>query len=594
MALEYLNLVFRRTFQNSVFYPLLFAGILTLALLPYYVDGTIILGGEADLVLDFSIHWKAVAYQWISRYYFGIPSLVSGSNGANALFHLLVQVLSGNQAVTNFFFVFPLYYAPFLGMYLLATQFKAKPYLAFLISASYVINPFYLPWLTNLNEWNVYAGAMLPLLFWVVLRYYHDNLKLFLFYGLVTTVFSFAYTNQPFNAIINIASIISVYIVSYYYNKRFLMFEAIRKYLLIFSAFLLFNSWWLINLFYSVGYAQRLYRESGSFSEDWLLSTVSSINAPLAKAFLLRQIVNNANEDFFGYFYHTPLSLIVTLIPLLLIVGGIFFTRETGSYKLNINIFIIVLIALFLTKGAAQPFGGIYLFLFKNLPFFNIFKTPVEKFGLLYIFLLTVLLLFVLHSCREQKVYRKAIILFSGYLFFCFIPVLTGNIIPDGNMNATGVMSRRFVDKPEYRAAREDINKDKLDYRTLSLPGMGNYQVLMDNYGGKKYTGLDPILNNTDKPYTIAIDENEKVIYRNLGDDSSDALLSLFNIGKLVINGEFIPWFGITGPDADSLRHKFENLPKKEFGNIAVFDNAENFVPHLYIPSSYWIIESSK
>lgn len=581
-------------FERRVFYPLVFAFVLALALLPYYIGGTLILGGEGDVVLDFSIHLKMFQDQWYSRYGFGWPNLSPGANGVNALFHILVERLSANQAATNFLVVFPMYYIPFLGMYLLATQVGARPHLAFLVSLFYVFNPFYSLWVISLNEWNVYSGAVLPLFFWVIFKYYHDNLKLFLFYGLITACFSFAYTNPPLNAIINIASILSVYIASYYYNGKFSPLEVIKKYLLVFTAFFLFNSWWLLNLFYTAGYARNLYLNSNFSVEGWLFDTVSAVGAPLAKAFSMTQIVNGANWDFFGYLYHTPIGVVLTLVPILLVVGVFPFMKKTALYKLNLNIFILCLIVFFLIKGAAQPFGGVYLFLFKNIPFFNIFKTPVEKFGLLYTFLFTVLLLFVLHGCCEdRRVYRKAILVFAGYLLFCFIPVLTGNIIPDSNFGIA-VGGRKFADKQEYRSVREDINKDRLDYRVLSLPGMGNYQILMDNFNGKKYSGLDPIINNVNKDYIASHSENEKVIYHNLAESPGDLLLSLFGIGKMVVNEGFIPWFGIVGPDADNLRHKFRALPRKEFGGITVFDNTGNFVPHLYAPSSYWVTESRK
>lgn len=587
------NSFLKRLVDSRIFYPLVFAPFLVLVLLPYYTHGTLVLGGEGNVVLDFSIHLKVFQDQWLPRYNFGYPNLSPGSNGVNTLFHVLIERLTGNQAATNFLVVFPMFYVPFLGMYLLATQIKAKPYLAFLISVFYIINPFYASWVISLNEWNIYAGAVLPIFFWVILRYYDDNLKLFLFYGFATTCFSFAYTNHPLNAVINITSIFSVYIVSCYHHGRFLPFDVVGKYLLVFSAFLLFNSWWLVNLFYSAGFAQQLYLNSGFSAEGWLVDTVAYVAAPFGKAFSLRHIIANSDWDFFSYFYHTPVSLILTLIPLLLAVGGLFLTKKAGFYKLNLNIFIIVLVVLFLMKGAAQPFGDIYLFLFRNIPFFNIFKTPVEKFGLLYVFLFTVLLLFVLHGSRGQNIYRKMVILFSGYLLFCLIPILTGNIIPENRLTLDNItVSRKFFDKPEYKLVREDINKDKLDYRIMSLPGMGNYQILMDNFKGAKYAGLDPILNNINKAYIVSQSENEKVIYHNLAESPEDLLLGLFNVGKMVVNGDFIPWFGVVGLDADSLRNKLGNIVKKEFGNIVVFDNTKNFVPHLYVPASSWIVEN--
>ncbi|SVE04996.1 uncharacterized protein METZ01_LOCUS457850, partial [marine metagenome] len=144
---------------------------------------------------------------------------------------------------------------PFAGMYLVAFELGAKPYLCALIALFYTINPFTTEFLISINQWNNFALSLMPILFWVVLRYYHDNLKLFLFYGSTSALFSFAYTNYPLNAIINISTIFAVYIVSLYRNERFLFFEFIKKYSLVFSAFLIFNCWWLLNIFMAVGSA---------------------------------------------------------------------------------------------------------------------------------------------------------------------------------------------------------------------------------------------------------------------------------------------------------------------------------------------------
>ena len=57
---------------------------------------------------------------------------------------------------------------------------------------------------------------------------------------------------------------------------------------------------------------------------------------------------------------------------------------------------------------------------------------------------------------------------------------------------------------------------EKLEYKILSLPGTGNYQIMFDSLQGKKYSGIDPLLHNTNKPIiTPHSGEEIKTFYRH-------------------------------------------------------------------------------
>ena len=147
--------------------------------------------------------------------------------------------------------VFSLYYFPFLGMYLAAREINLRPLSAFLVALFYLINPSISQYLTSLNQFNASVVALMPFLFWIILRFYKDNLKLFFFYGATTAIFSFAHTNQPLGVIANLSSLASLYIISFHFNKKMVYSEFLKKYMIILSAFILFNFWWLLNIFYA-------------------------------------------------------------------------------------------------------------------------------------------------------------------------------------------------------------------------------------------------------------------------------------------------------------------------------------------------------
>ena len=567
-----------RIFNYHFTYLFGFALALTFSLSHYYVGGSIVLGGEGNYLLDYSENIKIASHQWVSRFGLGSVSLSPGANTTNLLFLVIIENLFHSDVLTNFSLIFSIYFLPFLGMYLISNELKIKPHLCCLVSLFYVVNPFSIHFLSSLNQWNVFSISLIPILFWVVLRYYHDNLKLFLYYGSVSALFSFAYTNHPLNAIINISSILAVYIISYYYNEKFLLLEVAKKYLLVFSAFLLFNCWWLLNLFLGVGNALGIYRVD--LAHDWLISTVGEVGNPLAKSLSLTHLVGPEEQSFLGSYFHSFFSYLICLVPIFLVVSGVFFAKR-NLRKLLIHILILMLIAIFLLKGAAPPLGTIYLFLFKNVPFFNIFKSSVEKFGLLYIFLLSIFLLFTILATKNHSHHKTGTIIFSGYLLFCTIPLLIGEAIPEISLGDAGIQSRKFKETSSHKIFRKQINNEKLEYKILSLPGTGNYQVLFDSIEGKQYSGIDPLLPNINKSTITPHNVMEfKVFYNKfILNTENHKLFGFFNIGKLVVNGNLYPWFGQIGPGAEKLRNRYKNLPRKNFENVSTHTILQNFIP---------------
>ena len=152
-------------------------------------------------------------------------NLAPSGTGVNILLLALLENISKNPFITNFILVFCLYYLPFLGMYLAAREINLRPLSAFLVALFYLINPSILNYLVNLNQWNASVVALMPFLFWITLRFYNDNLKLFLFSGATTAIFSVAYTNQPLGVMANLSSLISLYIVSFHFNNKIVYLE---------------------------------------------------------------------------------------------------------------------------------------------------------------------------------------------------------------------------------------------------------------------------------------------------------------------------------------------------------------------------------
>jgi hypothetical protein len=343
-------------------------------------------------------------------------------------------------------------------------------------------------------------------------------------------------------------------------------------------------------MFNEVPAALVLYKVDAA--KNWLIETSNTI--PLARIFSLTHLEGLSGRFLFNNYFNTPITFFVGLVPIFLVISGIFFCKQTNLHKLLIHILILMLITIFFLKGASPPFGSIYLFLFEHVPFFNIFKTPGEKFGLLYTFLLSLLIIFTLLATQNSRYYKTGITLFALYLLFCMGPFLMGdNIISDTAMkNGSITISRKYNESAWHKIFKNYINNEKLEYKVLSLPGVRNYQVLFDSSKNKKYSGLDPLLHNINKGHLAAMHGDEiKSLYHFTHDKISQSLLGSLNIGKLVINEDLQPWFGLDGPDSKILRAKYKNLPRKDFGSISTHSLAQNFIPIVHTTESIIILK---
>lgn len=569
-------------FNNHYCFLIFYGLLLTCSLIPYYMGGTIILSGEGNFVIDFPIHFKNYSYLWFETEGLGLPNIMHCGNGLNILLLSLLEKLTGSLVIPNFVLVFSVYFIPFLAIYLVCVELKTSPLKSFLTSYFYVANPFVLYYLTCMNQWNVFSVSVMPLFLWIILKYYHNNFNLFFIFGFVSTCFSFAYTNGPLFVIALISIVFSTFFSSYYHCKRILFFKALQKYVTVMISFLIFNSWWLLNFFYSIKNPGVFW--STSFASSWLVHT-SNVVAIFAKMFLLSLHFENRPEyDFFFYWNSFIIAKFIALIPIYFFCFFILSRKQDKTIKwLSVILSSMFLIVSFFIKGGSSPFGFIYYLMFKHVPFFAIFKSPIEKFGLLYVFVFSILLLIFLNSIKGSR-YNWAVTMALGiYLFFWSVPIITGNILPDYSVQPNGYVSRQYKEKAEYKQFRTSVNNDKTQYRILSLPGSGNYQVLLTSYHDKRYCGLDPVLNNTNKSF-LAPQHGVFHLYYNMSSNCFCKILSLYNIGKIMVNEDIIPWFGVYEKKSISeLKTIFdEYMTSEKWGSITLYHNKDNFLPRIY------------
>lgn len=554
----------RKALNRHITFLLLYGLLISFSLIPYYRNGTLILGGEGDYALNFSLLLQNFSLMWYHAYGLGIMNFSPSGAGLNILTLSLIENLFGNLQLTNFILVFMIYFLPFLAMLLVCKKIKLTPFFSFLCALFYVINPFTLSYLTSLNQWSVFSITLMPLFFWIFLKFYNNRFKLFFATGLTSVIFSFAYTNYPTLAIILISTIISLFIAALYCEEEFILSKFFSRCCLVFFSFIAFNLWWILPLYSILPNTSQVY--TVSFARSMISSLPGNYENIFAKTLAFTSTIGkNTDYNFFTYWYNLGIVRLITYIPLVIVIFP--FTLFQKRKPLKIFLLGTLLVSLFLAKGNGEPFSFVYEFLFKHFPLFYIFKSPIEKFGLLYVYIFSLSLIF--SSPKKLLIFGLII-----YLGFSLIPLLTGNIIPDYKVGEGVYASRKYFDKNEYKWARYEIIKDSAEYRVLSFPGGANYQVCLKNFNDKRYTGLDPVAINTGKSLLTTYN-SPAILYKKVSFESYARIMGLYNIKKVILNEDICSWFGlIEKENTTELKDIFSRFMKAEnLGTVTLMSN---------------------
>lgn len=572
---------------------MLYAVSLLLCLLRYYNGGKIIGGGEGAYILDYINLLKNFGFSWTN---WGTGTYaVSMSFGY--IFHLfLVQFLTQNERILNFVVIYSIFLLPFLAIYALLLKLKLKPLLAFTLSLFYVFNPFSIIFLNALNQWNVLALYVLPAFLYIILKFYDDNLKLFLIFGVHSFVFAFTNANAPTMVLFQVALVILVLFATLHKEKKYWKISIfIKKYLVVLFSFFTFNLWWILHWFYIFQSARAAY--STEFAISWLkgIQEFPVISRTLSLEGMLGYPITST-YDFFSRHYSPFFVPLLMIFPIAIIVFSFF--EKKIIRKDYLFLLILLTLVIFLAKGTGGIFGGVYEFMVMNIPVFNIFKSANEKWGILLILIFTLLLAFSFRRVKGYKHEKKMYLLFCIYVVYISLPFITGNITSDYMRDKNFIGSRFFTDKKEYQDVRIKLNNDNKLYRVLALPGSGNYQVALKIENNKYYTGNDPILSNTNKPfiapYNGSLSQRFPVLFKNISKSNYLKLFGPFNIGKIVLNKDEEAWFGFQAKESITEIEKIldQKLTSQKGEAIDIYDTADYFYPRFYVPTD--IIKTDK
>jgi hypothetical protein len=567
------------------------AWLLFFLLLLTYSKKYLILGGEGNYFLDVLSVKDNYYYSWLPIGYgtgYSNP-IINFPIGIFNIFSWL-QSLNVPTKIINIASVSLIYVLPFSSMFWLLRKILKNSFkISFFLALFYIINPFSAIHLQSMMFWNVAPMFVIPLSFGVIYKFFLNSFKLFFSFGLLTAFLSFSFANVPYLGIFHVFVFIASMLIPYWREGKLKIQSIFKIFAILESSFIFFNLWWLANLL------RIQIQDIGNFySKGFAIAWAKYANGDgfiIEKIFSLRILTPIKQGYFFYDFYYNVFVGVIFFIPIFILIFYLSKNRkQKENYKKDkknvtlITLFLVIFF--FLSKGINNPFGKMYIWFLNNIPFFIIFKSPLEKFSLLFTFLLTIALLIPLKR-KDNKFFMG---LFLIYLAVCSYPFVSLNFIPDYEFESGKYISRKFDYKKEYLETRESMNKERLDYRYLILPGSLNYQVTMFNHGGNKYyRGMDSLAYSINKPFIAAYSDPLKfnLIFDNFSNSNVENILNIYNIKKVMINEDIYPAFGFKEKESVSglLGLFIQNNELDKNGSINLFTK-KDFLPHIYTPTN--------
>ncbi len=348
----------------------------------------------------------------------------------------------------------------------------------------------------------------------------------------------------------------------------------------------------------------------------------------------------NWPENIFGKIYFMRDEFL--LLPILAFSSLFFINSREKKEKNYIIYFALVgLIGAFLAKGANDPFGNIYIWLFEHVPGFNMFRDSTKWYTLVtisYSILIPYTISRIYDVLRSQsKIVPQAMHLLRGkiiniqnffvllvisYLLFLIHPALFGQL--GGTFKTTSVPR-------EYFQLKEFLHSKPQFFRTLWVPTYQHFGYYSNKHisvpagellkNSKKISIIKQlpkpearqILQEAGVKYVIVPFDSESEIFlsdRKYDDkkyneivlqlDKISWLKKINTFGKIIVYEVPDPKDHFWSPQNNiRLRHQYINPTKYKVsvqnankGDVLVF--AENYDPGWHIQSSKFKVQSSK
>lgn len=459
-------------------YPIFLIALLCAVIISnWFKDGKLLATGEEGLMLiNPNRFLELYKYSWNEV---GAGGAFPGWNAMAPFFYIESLIINIGVPVWLFqgatFFL--LMFIGSTGTYYLSNELfknivedRLKIKFGLIVALFYILNPisFLGIWYRGVADYSfIFFYALTPLFFYLFVNGINKGKKLFIIIvPLITLLFSFAFSSPapPF----------LLWLLPFLYSMSLVLSDKLgvslkQKIVPLLYFFIMFIVWTLINIWWIFPFIE--FSKTTYFSEDGLVHAKNTLRANSGD-FTLDNVIRlihggilYRNEDF-GSIYKTPIFLLLSwLIPIITIYGLLRLKR--GQIKTFFAVSLISL--LYLAKGTSFPLGGIFLWLFSHISILQIFRNPLEKFGMLlptvYAPLFSLGLLYLLSKFKDLKIRKTLLVLAIIGLVTTNWPLITGAIVSFGKRDIRVEVPPSFSEADKIIPAGNHV--------ILSIPVMG-------------------------------------------------------------------------------------------------------------------------
>jgi hypothetical protein len=606
--------------KNHKYFIIIFL-LISLTAFYWLKNGLPIAFGDSGLTMfyNFSKEFSSNLYVWNNLISTGTSNGVSITLLPLDFFYKILENLGIQSAFKEAIGLSLLFFVSFIFCYLLILeifeQSDNKKIIAFFSAIFYVIGPLTILTYLYRFQYSLYILPAAPAIFFFVIRGLKTrNLFFNSFYVAMTFfIFSFAFFNIAY--MLPVLFIIISYVI--YYLIKNISNKSTRDYILKFSILsivltLILNLWWILPFISSLQYSFSTATQSIN-----PLQTLQITSANYIRLFSIFQFTPYVNDGMwlwkinsFKDIYYSLFFSLISIFFISIIVSSLL--QKINKHKGEILFFsIFLLIGIFLGKGLLDPFGNIFQFLFMNIPFFQAFRDPLDKFTILIILAAT-----PLFGLGMERIYTKiskksnshsigliSLALISLFLFgFYIFPFWSGQIISSNVNLGNGANTSVFTKIPQYYANADSwLEEQNYNFKLISLP-LNSYGALTykwkSGYEGGDFSWLlfsKPVISSMDfglnTPALYIQDSIEK-------NSSLSKIASLLDVKYIIIskdidttngnyqNGGLTPQNLIIQFLANQTGISFYN----SFGLLDFYNVSDKyFLPHIYTANSYII-----
>lgn len=612
---------FKKKYYSDIFIIAVF-GLLVLV---WFGKATALGIGDFNIRFDRLKYFKLLFSLWDSTVSFGASSPSQPAQimphgiftGLSLLLHLPLAVF---ERLTFFYW----FVGGGVSFYFLLREFNVIRIARLFGSLLYMMNPFTLLVVWHLNNGRIqepYILAPLVLLLFVkISKKEKISIKEYIGYAFLWLLATVAYSgpNYLFLHMIPVSIYFFLEFVNSVYSKNWYIFlRNIKRAAGLSLLFIILNLFWLIPFILLSFDTLQASKLSAIISNQsaFKLASVSVLDAFQLKG-LWSLESSYKGDPFYSWatFYgHKAINVFLFIIPLVSVVS-IFGINQKKEKKYILFSLITMLIAVFLVKGANDPFSWLNNFIYSKSTFISSgFRSPFLKFGIILSIAVCSLFAFgiefILLTIKKGWI-KGVVLVFIGSVFFVInMPFFNGKVIYQGGVF---LKDYKVVVPEEYNKLNEYLTSDtRDDGRVIIAPLSKTNKTFVNWYNGgyfdKWFSAHHPVINaNTGGDSFILPDiyakEIEKFKPEYKSELNFDLLFYLMN-AKYVLyhrdsNWDYIKghsWFyeHDQGNVENFISNKIKNFSTEVLTNdyYSLYQNKNFIDDKIYIPQKTTLID---